>query len=68
MSCIEDYIKNIRHLALYMESGQKRKNVGYAIKYESFDIDLESLKSDLEGKLSEKRKKITEDETHKAEI
>jgi hypothetical protein len=67
MSCIEDYIKNKAPGSLYGEWA-KKEECWIAIKYESFDIDLENLKSDLEGKLSEKRKKITEDETHKAEF
>jgi len=67
MSKIEDYIKTKAPGSLYGEWA-KKEECWYAIKNENFDINLESLKSDLENKLSEKRKKITEDETQKAEF
>lgn len=67
MSKIEDYIKTKAPGSLYGEWA-KKEECWNAIKNESFEIDLESLKSDLENTLSEKRKKLTEDETQKAEI
>lgn len=67
MSKIEDYIKNQAPGSLYGEWA-KKEECWNAIKNEDFNIDLGSLKADLENKLSEKRKKLTEDETQKAEI
>lgn len=67
MSKIEDYIKNQAPSSLYGEWA-KKEECWNAIKNEVFNIDLESLKADLENKLSEKRKKLTEDETQKAEV
>lgn len=61
MSKIEDYIKTKAPGSLYGEWA-KKEECWYAIKNESFDVDLESLKLDLENKSSEKRKRITEDE------
>jgi hypothetical protein len=67
MSKIEDYIKNKAPGSLFGEWA-KKEECWNAIKNESFDIELESIKGDLENKSSEKRKKLTEDETLKAEI
>lgn len=67
MSKIEDYIKKQAPSSLYGEWA-KKEECWNAIKNENFNIDLECLKSDLENKSSEKRKRITEDETQKAEI
>ena len=67
MSKIEDYIKNQAPGSLYGEWA-KKEECWNAIKNEDFNIDLESLKADLENKSSEKRKKLTEDETQKAEV
>jgi len=67
MSKIEDYIKTKAPGSLYGEWA-KKEECWNAIKNNSFNIDLDSLISDLENKLSEKRKKITADETQKAEI
>jgi hypothetical protein len=67
MSKIEDYIKNQAPGSLYGEWA-KKEDCWNRIKNEDFNIDLESLKADLENKSSEKRKKLTEDETQKAEM
>jgi len=67
MSKIEDYIKTKAPGSLYGEWA-KKEDCWNAIKNEVFDINLDSLKSDLENKSTEKRKKLTEDETQKAEI
>ena len=67
MSKIEDYIKNQAPGSLYGEWA-KKEECWNAIKNEDFNIDLESLKADLENKSSEKRKKLTEDETQRAEV
>ncbi|MEX1002206.1 MAG: AIPR family protein [Crocinitomicaceae bacterium] len=67
MSKLEDYIKTQAPGSLYGEWA-KKEECWNAIKNEDFNIDLESLKTDLENKSSEKRKKLTEDETQKAEI
>ncbi len=67
MSKIEDYLKSKAPGSLYGEWA-KKEECWLAIKNENFAIDLERLKSDLENKSSEKRKKITADETEKAEI
>lgn len=67
MSKIEDYIKNQAPGSLYGEWA-KKEDCWDRIKNEDFNIDLESLKADLENKSSEKRKKLTEDETQKAEV
>lgn len=67
MSKIEDFIKTQAPGSLYGEWA-KKEECWNAIKNEDFNIDLESLKADLENKSSEKRKKLTEDETYKAEI
>lgn len=66
MSKIEDYIKTQAPGSLYGEWA-KKEDCWNAIKNQDFNIDLETLKSDLENKSSEKRKKLTEDETLKAE-
>lgn len=67
MSHIEEYIKTKAPGSLYGEWA-KKEECWNAIKNEDFGIDLESLNPDLDNKLSEKRKKLTEDETLKAEI
>lgn len=67
MSKIEDYIKKQAPGSLYGEWA-KKEDCWNRIKNEDFNIDLESLKADLENKSSEKRKKLTEDETQKAEM
>jgi len=67
MSKIEDYIKIKAPGSLYGEWA-KKEECWNAIKNEGFNIDLEYLKADIDNKSSEKRKKITEDETQKAEI
>lgn len=67
MSKIEDYIKTQAPGSLYGEWA-KKEVCWNAIKNEDFNIDLVSLKTDLENKSSEKRKKLTEDETQKAEV
>lgn len=67
MSKIEDYIKKQAPGSLYGEWA-KKEDCWDRIKNEDFNIDLESLKADLENKSSEKRKKLTEDETQKAEV
>lgn len=67
MSKIEDYIKTQAPGSLYGEWA-KKEVCWNAIKNEDFNIDLVSLKADLENKSSEKRKKLTEDETQKAEV
>lgn len=67
MSKIEDFIKNQAPGSLYGEWA-KKEDCWNRIKNEDFNIDLESLKADLENKSSEKRKKLTEDETQKAEM
>lgn len=64
---IEEYIKTKAPGSLYGEWA-KKEECWNAIKNEDFGIDLESLNPDLDNKLSEKRKKLTEDETLKAEI
>lgn len=66
MSKIEEYIKNNAPGSLYGEWA-KKEECWNAVKKESFEIDLESIESDMVNKLTEKRKKITEDETQKAE-
>tara|TARA_R110002051_G_scaffold54227_1_gene101563 strand:+ start:11049 stop:13379 length:2331 start_codon:yes stop_codon:yes gene_type:complete len=66
MSKIEDYIKIEAPGSLYGEWA-KKEDCWNRIKNEDFNIDLESLKADLENKSSENRKKLTEDETQKAE-
>lgn len=66
MSKIEDYIKSHAPGSLYGEWA-KKEDCWNKIKNEDFNIDLESLKADLVNKSSEKRKKLTEDETQKAE-
>jgi len=67
MSKIEEFIKNKAPGSLYGEWA-KKEDCWSAIQKEDFNVDLESLKSDLESKSSEKRKRLTEDETLKAEI
>ena len=67
MSKIEDYIKSEAPGSLYGEWA-KKEECWNAIKNEDFNIDLKKLKDDLENKSSENRKKLTEDETQKAEI
>lgn len=67
MSKIENYIKSKAPGSLYGEWA-KKEECWDAIKNENFNIDLDSLKGDLENKTSEKRKKLTEDDTQKAEI
>lgn len=67
MSHIEEYIKTKAPSSLYGEWA-KKEECWNAIKNENFSIDLNSLNPDLENNLSEKRKKLTEDETLKAEI
>lgn len=67
MSKIEDYIKTQAPGSLYGEWA-KKEDCWNRIKNEDFNIDLESLKAGLENKSSEKRKKLTEDETQKAEV
>ncbi|WP_340153400.1 AIPR family protein [uncultured Marivirga sp.] len=67
MSKIEDYIKNQAPGSLYGEWA-KKEDCWNVIKNEDFKINLESLKTDLEKKSSEKRKKLSEDDTHNAEI
>ncbi|MDB9882016.1 AIPR family protein [Bacteroidia bacterium] len=66
MSKVEDYIKTQAPGSLYGEWA-KKEECWNAIRNKDFSIDLESLKADLENKSSEKRKRITEDETQKAE-
>lgn len=66
MSKLEDYIKTQAPSSLYGEWA-KKEECWNAIKNEDFNIDLESLKANLENKSSEKRKKLTENETQKAE-
>jgi hypothetical protein len=67
MFTIEDYIKNQAPGSLYGEWA-KKEDCWNVIKNEDFKINLESLKTDLEKKSSEKRKKLSEDDTHNAEI
>jgi hypothetical protein len=67
MSSVEEYIKNKAPGSLYGEWA-KKEECWNAIKNEDFGFDLEGIKSDLQNKLSEKRKKLSEDETQKAEI
>ncbi|PWJ57385.1 AIPR protein [Dyadobacter jejuensis] len=67
MSKIENYIKTKAPGSLYGEWA-KKEECWNSIKNEGFGIDLESLKTELVNKLSEKRKKLTDDETQRAEI
>jgi hypothetical protein len=67
MSKIEEYIKTKAPSSLYGEWA-KKEECWNAIKNESFEIDLVSLNPYLGNKLTEKRKKLSEDETQKAEI
>lgn len=67
MSKIEDYIKSNAPGSLFGEWA-KKEECWNAIKNEDFSIDLDSLKEDLENKSSDKRKRLSEDETQKAEI
>jgi len=67
MSKIEDFIKTNAPGSLYGEWA-KKEECWNAMKNEDFNIDLDGLKADLENKSSEKRKRITEDETQKAEM
>jgi len=67
MSKIEDYIKTKAPGSLYGEWA-KKEECWNAIKNEDFNIELSSLKGDLVSKSSENRKKLTEDDTLKAEL
>lgn len=67
MSKIEDYLKSKAPGSLYGEWA-KKEECWLAIKNENFNINFDNLKLDLENKSSDKRKKLTEDETEKAEI
>lgn len=67
MSKIEDYLKSKAPGSLYGEWA-KKEECWLSIKNENFNINFDNLKLDLENKSSDKRKKITEDETEKAEI
>lgn len=64
---VEEFIKSKAPGSLYGEWA-KKEECWNAIKNESFNIDLDVLKIELENKTSEKRKKITKDDTEKAEI
>ena len=66
MSKIEDYLKSKAPGSLYGEWA-KKEECWLAIKNENFNINFDNLKLDLENKSSDKRKKLTEDETEKAE-
>lgn len=66
MSKIEDYLKSKAPGSLYGEWA-KKEECWLAIKNENFNINFDNLKADLENKSSDKRKKLTEDETEKAE-
>lgn len=66
MSKIEDYLKSKAPGSLYGEWA-KKEECWLAIKNENFNINFDNLKIDLENKSSDKRKKLTEDETEKAE-
>ena len=66
MSKIEDYLKCKAPGSLYGEWA-KKEECWLAIKNENFNINFDNLKLDLENKSSDKRKKLTEDETEKAE-
>lgn len=67
MSKLEDFIKSKAPGSLYGEWA-KKEECWDAIKNETFNIDLTNLQSEFQNKTSEKRKKISEDETEKAEI
>jgi hypothetical protein len=67
MSKIEDYIKSKAPGSLYGEWA-KKEECWNAIRNENFNISLDSLKGDMVNKSSEKRKKLSEDDTQKAEI
>lgn len=67
MSKIEDFIKTNAPGSLYGEWA-KKEECWNAIKNENFEIDLQCLNPDLKNNSTEKRKKLTEDETLKAEI
>ena len=67
MSKIEDYLKSKAPGSLYGEWA-KKEECWLAIKNENFNINFDNLNLDLENKSSDKRKKLTEDETEKAEI
>jgi hypothetical protein len=67
MSKIEEHIKSKAPGSLYGEWA-KKEECWNSIKIEGFNINLENLKGDLGNKSSEKRKKLTEDETQKAEF
>jgi len=67
MSKIEEHIKSKAPGSLYGEWA-KKEECWNSIKIEGFNINLENLKGDLGNKSSEKRKKLTEDETEKAEF
>jgi hypothetical protein len=67
MSKIEEHIKSKAPGSLYGEWA-KKEECWNSIKIEGFNINLENLKGDLGNKSSEKRKKLTEDETQKADF
>lgn len=67
MTKIEEYIKSKAPGSLYGEWA-KKEGCWNSVKNEDFSIDLNSLKGDLLNELSERRKKLSEDDTQKAEI
>lgn len=67
MSKLEDFIKTKAPGSLYGEWA-KKEECWSAIKNENFNIDLSGLQADFQNKTSEKRKKLSENETEKAEI
>jgi len=67
MSKLEEFIKTKAPGSLYGEWA-KKEECWNAIKNENFNIDLSSIQADFQNKTSEKRKKLSDDETEKAEI
>jgi len=67
MTKVEDFIKTEAPGSLYGEWA-KKEECWEALKIENLNINLNNLENDLENKSSEKRKKLTEDETQKAEV
>lgn len=67
MTKIETFIKTNAPGSLYGEWA-KKEECWNAVKNESFYIDLDSLKDELINNSSDKRRKLTEDDTQKAEI